>query len=506
MWKRHRIGHLFVAGVLAGAVALAGAPAQAAPDPGPAPPGERLEGPPRSEVLAVDPSTVPLPEEPFRTEATACPPAGYGVNRTAPGSGRTVALTFDDGPGVTTQAIIRILQEQGAAATFFNIGVNMATRPDLVRGEADQGFLLGNHTWSHPDLTTLPASGQGAEIDHATNQQVAITGSGPCVFRPPYGAYNSTTLDVALARNLSVWNWSVDTRDWEARGSASSFWINQIISLATAGGTQTHPVILMHNMPAGTPATAAALPSIITYYRDRGYVFVDLLGGAADRQVTGDWDGNGTVTPGIVRGSVWYLRNSNTSGPADLVFNYGVPTDRVVTGDWDGNGTTTPGVIRGNTWYLRNSNSVGPGQIGVAYGRSSDRPVVGDWDGNGTETPGVVRGGTWYLNQGFDRIGDVTLAYGLPTDLMIAGDWDGNGTTTPGAVRGRTWYLRTTNSPTAVSTRLDYGVPTDRPVAGDWDGNRTTTPGVVRAGWWYLRNVNSTGPGQVSVDLSVIAP
>ena len=115
-------------------------------------------------------------------------------------------------------------------------------------------------------------------MDAASNQQASIVGSRPCFFRPPYGASNSTTLDLAQARNMAVFNWSVDTLDWEARGSADPFWIDRIINLAEQGGTQTHPVILFHNQPGGNPATVAALPSIIAFYRDRGYTFVDLAG------------------------------------------------------------------------------------------------------------------------------------------------------------------------------------------------------------------------------------
>ena len=61
--------------------------------------------------------------------------------------------------------------------------------------------------------------------------------------------------------------WSVDTEDWKADGSSSSYWVNRIISLAESeGGMQTHPVILMHNAPSGDPATVLALPTIIRYF------------------------------------------------------------------------------------------------------------------------------------------------------------------------------------------------------------------------------------------------
>jgi peptidoglycan/xylan/chitin deacetylase (PgdA/CDA1 family) len=491
-WQRY--GRLLGVGLLAGGLTIAGSPAQAAPTSPPPPPEPLVAGPwPPSRVLADDPAAVSPPDV-AAALAVTCPPAPSGVNRTAPGNGRRVALTFDDGPGASTEAIIRILQEHGAAATFFNIGVNMTVRPDLVQAEAAQQFLLGNHTWAHPDMATLSAGAQATEMDDQTNQQLSLVGSAPCFFRPPYGSSNSTTLSLAQARSMAVYNWSVDTEDWMAEGSADPFWVNRIISLAQAGGAQTNPVILMHNQPGAMPATVAALPSIIAFYRDRGYVFVDLNGQPAARQVAGDWDGNGTTTPGLVRGNVWFLRNSTTSGVADATFTYGDPSDRPVTGDWDGNGTVTPGVVRGNTWFLRNSNSSGIADVTLSYGASADRPITGDWDGNGTETPGVVRGNTWFLrNSTTSGVADAAFGYGDPTDFAVTGDWDGNGTVTPGVVRGTTWYLRNGNSTGIADVTFTYGLSTDRPLTGDWNGDGTTGPGVTRGPEWFLRTSTTSG-------------
>ena len=69
---------------------------------------------------------------------------------------------------------------------------------------------------------SLSTSGQASQMDHATNQQHSLVGASPCVFRPPYGAYNSTTLSLARSRGMSVWNWSVDTGDWAAPPSGSA--------------------------------------------------------------------------------------------------------------------------------------------------------------------------------------------------------------------------------------------------------------------------------------------
>ncbi len=206
-----------------------------------------------------------------------CPKPAYGPNFYAPGRGKTVALTFDDGPGRSTWQILKILRKFKVPATFFNIGENEAARKQLVRDEIRDGFVVGNHTWDHPDMDLLSASAEAAELDKTSAEQYRITHTIPCVFRPPYGDYDRQLLQVARRHRLKVWMWSVDTQDWMADGSGAQYWVNRIISLAESeGGTQTHPVVLMHNQPAGNPATVEALPTIIRFFRSHHYRFVAL--------------------------------------------------------------------------------------------------------------------------------------------------------------------------------------------------------------------------------------
>lgn len=269
-----------VLAALLGGAGLVAPPAFASPAGGPGGP-PRVEGPPDPSGVLAGSARAPTASGPV--VATGCVPASSAASfyaPAAPGGGKTVALTFDDGPGpATTAQVIAILRKYGVPATFFNIGQNAASYPSLVREEATLGFLVGNHTWNHPQLTALSSAGQASQIDEASAGQEKIIGWGPCVFRPPYGSYNSTTLSVARQRNIATWIWSVDTEDWKANGSSSSYWVNRIISLAESeGGSQSHPVVLMHNMPSGNPATVAALPTIISYFRSRGYTFVNLAG------------------------------------------------------------------------------------------------------------------------------------------------------------------------------------------------------------------------------------
>ncbi len=265
---------------LAGALAVTfpaaiAVPATAAGPPPPSPPGEGPAGPP---ALMPNGRVAPPPQVTSPQISTGCPSAPYGPNGYAPGTGKTVALTFDDGPGPSTANILSVLRSKGVTATFFNLGQNSPARPQLVRDEARTGYMLGNHTWDHPNMSALSAPAQATEMDRATAEQKTLVGAPPCAFRPPGGSYNATTLSLAHQRRMKFWLWSVDTEDWKARGSSSSYWVNRIIRLAESqGGVLKHPVVLMHNQPIGNPATVRALPTIINFFRGHGYTFVDLL-------------------------------------------------------------------------------------------------------------------------------------------------------------------------------------------------------------------------------------
>ncbi len=192
--------------------------------------------------------------------------------------------------------------------------------------------------------------------------------------------------------------------------------------------------------------------------------------------VMGDWTGSGTMSPGIVRTNsigqlVWYLRNENSSGTNDIpAFAYGHAGDIPIVGDWDGNGTWTPGHITTNTsgqlvWYLRNENTGGGDDVSFTFGNMGDTPVVGDWDGNGTFTPGVIKAGsnTWELrNENTTGSADLTFGYGNGTGIPIVGDWDGNGTWTPGVISGNTWSLRNENSSGNADLVFSYGSTGDK--------------------------------------------
>src|SRR5262245_34621733 len=102
-----------------------------------------------------------------------------------------VALTFDDGPGRHTARLLEVLAARGVRATFFLVGREVAARPGLVRAQFTAGHAIGNHSFTHPDLTTLDPTELAEEIDSTSEAIVTTTGRRPTLARPPFGATNA---------------------------------------------------------------------------------------------------------------------------------------------------------------------------------------------------------------------------------------------------------------------------------------------------------------------------
>ena len=207
---------------------------------------------------------------------------------------------------------------------------------------------------------------------------------------------------------------------------------------------------------------------------------------------------------------LWFLRNDNSSGMADLTFSYGAGLSDVtpVAGDWNNHATDTIGLYRASDgiWFLRNSNSSGGADLTFSYGAgiSGAVPVVGDWNNDGDDTIGIYRAsdGQWFLrNENTSGVADLTFSYGagISDGVAVVGDWDGDGTDTIGIYRASDgmWFLRNDNSTGVADLTFSYGagISGGVPVVGDWDGGGTDTTGIYRPsdGQWFLRNDNSTG-------------
>jgi peptidoglycan-N-acetylglucosamine deacetylase len=180
---------------------------------------------------------------------------------------REVALTFDDGPGPDTPALLRLLQRRHVPATFFLTGRAARRRPAVVLRERRAGFALGDHTDSHAFLSRLAPLGQAAEIDAAAQAITALERARPVLFRPPYGAFDQPTLALLRARGMLMVLWSVDSEDYRRPGTARI--VANVLGAARAGA-----IVLLHDGGGDRSQTLAALPAIVRGLRDRGYRLV----------------------------------------------------------------------------------------------------------------------------------------------------------------------------------------------------------------------------------------
>jgi len=190
-------------------------------------------------------------------------------NPTPSGDKGKVALTFDDGPGRYTPAILAILKDKGVKATFFEIGQNAESHTDYVKAVHDDGHLIGNHTYTHPQMSKLSYEAQMDEITHTNNIINDIIGLTPHYFRPPYGDYNSDTLNVLSKLGMERVMWNVDPRDWS--GVPAESILDNVLA-----NTKSGSIVLMHDGVANSGETAKALPDIIDGLRSRGFALVKL--------------------------------------------------------------------------------------------------------------------------------------------------------------------------------------------------------------------------------------
>jgi peptidoglycan/xylan/chitin deacetylase (PgdA/CDA1 family) len=176
----------------------------------------------------------------------------------------TIALTFDDGPhSLATPAILDLLAEHGAVATFFLVGEQVERRPALARAIADAGHSLGVHGYRHQLLLRRRTAAVAADLRRGAELIADATGVLPSLYRPPYGVFSSGAL--ALVRELG-WRpllWSAWGRDWEHRASGASV-AARVTRRLSAGD-----VVLLHDSDAygaagSWRATTAALPSVLT--------------------------------------------------------------------------------------------------------------------------------------------------------------------------------------------------------------------------------------------------
>jgi peptidoglycan/xylan/chitin deacetylase (PgdA/CDA1 family) len=173
-----------------------------------------------------------------------------------------VALTFDDGPGPYTPAILSVLERMHVRATFFPVGKMLRYFSASTIREIEDGDVIGDHTETHPMLATLSRHDQYEELFEQIARVELLGGRRPVLFRPPYGSFNATTIRELKALHLLMVLWSVDTNDYAQPG------VRVIVERALAGA-KPGAIILLHDAGGVRAQTVAALPAIIRGVRAR---------------------------------------------------------------------------------------------------------------------------------------------------------------------------------------------------------------------------------------------
>ena len=270
-------------------------------------------------------------------------------------------------------------------------------------------------------------------------------------------------------------------------------------------------------------AVTALAASGGVYLSNRGAMTIGQLGGPAGIQA-GAGDINVTATGPLTVMSGVAGSNNITLGANEStlhsVFGYGAPMTGEIPlmGDWNGDGVITAGVFRPgeSVFYLRNSNDTGNADIAFGYGVPGSNwiPLVGDWNADGIDTVGFYDPATsqFYLRNTNDTgIADYAFGYGAPTAGWepLAGDWNGDGATTIGLFdRSASFFYLTDALVTGIAEyAFGYGVPGSKwkPVIGDWDGQDGASIGFYDpdSALFMLRNTLLTG---VAEDNLVFGP
>lgn len=221
-----------------------------------------------SRVMAVDPATYP------RVGLKSFP-------QTLPLADKEVVLTFDDGPlPATTPRVLAALARQCVRATFFVVGQNATAYPKLTRRLAAEGHTVGHHSWSHPDLATIPFNDALRNIERGiAADEAALAGSesrAAPFFRFPYFASTPQLLDALQQRRLAVFGADFWASDWD--NITPEHQLKLVTERLVKAGKG---IVLFHDVQA---RTAAMLPAFLSYLKANGYRIVHIVPAASRAQ------------------------------------------------------------------------------------------------------------------------------------------------------------------------------------------------------------------------------
>jgi peptidoglycan/xylan/chitin deacetylase (PgdA/CDA1 family) len=205
-------------------------------------------------------------------------PQLYGRTFTRGHNPRQLALTFDDGPNNPhTPNLLDVLAEHDVNATFFLIGRYVVQLPEVVRRIAKAGHVIGNHTYSHPNLIFCSAATVAREISDCAKAISDVVGTHSKLFRPPFGGRRPGVLRAIRKLGLTPIMWSVTCYDWRASASAASIARCAQRQIKRGAGN----VVLLHDgghkaVGADRSNTVAATREIIRVHKAEGYEFVTI--------------------------------------------------------------------------------------------------------------------------------------------------------------------------------------------------------------------------------------
>ena len=152
-----------------------------------------------------------------------------------------LSISFDAAWGADkTREIMAICNEYNVKATFFLVGFWIEEYPEMVKEIYNNGFEIGIHSSTHPDMTKLTKKQIKEELSNNIKLVEDLTGYSPTLFRPPYGYYNNDLIEVCDELNLHCIEWSVDSLDW--KGLSANEIASRVMSKAEKGS-----IVLFHN-------------------------------------------------------------------------------------------------------------------------------------------------------------------------------------------------------------------------------------------------------------------
>jgi len=205
-------------------------------------------------------------QEPASSASSPSPSPAPATYSSCLVDGPYIAVTFDDGPSpVTTTRLLDILKQRNIKVTFFMIGRNVVEHPEIARKVLAEGHEIGNHSWTHPQLSKLSDQRVTEEITKTQEAVKSDCGFTPRLLRPPYGAITRAQREwIEKQFGLNVILWSVDPFDWKRPGAS-------VITLRIVSGAQSGAIILSHDIHQ---QTIDAMPATLDALLAKGYKFL----------------------------------------------------------------------------------------------------------------------------------------------------------------------------------------------------------------------------------------